>query len=91
MKSDAEIRRNIESELQWDPGLDERGIGVSVNNGVVTLTGEVASCDDRWTAEEIAACVSGVRGVANEIEVKVLRPYTPRNGGTPRLGGQSKV
>jgi len=91
MNSDATIRQNIECELNWDPGLDERGIVVAVHGGVVKLTGEVGTYDDRWTAEEIAACVSGVRGVANEIEVKVLRPYTPRHGGTPRFGGQSGV
>ena len=91
MNSDADICRNIESELHWDPSLDERGIGVTVNRGVVTLTGEVASHDDRWTAQEIAACVSGVRGVANEIQIKVLRLYTPRTGGKPRVRGQSEV
>jgi osmotically-inducible protein OsmY len=91
MKSDGEILRNIECELHWDPGLDEGGIEVAVHGGMVTLTGEVGTFDDRWNAEEIAACVSGVRGVANEIEVRVLRPHTPRNDATPRFGGQCKV
>jgi osmotically-inducible protein OsmY len=41
MKTDADIRRDVESELQWDPSVDDKTIGVIVNNGVVTLTGEV--------------------------------------------------
>jgi osmotically-inducible protein OsmY len=89
MKSDAEIRQNIESELRWDPSLDEEGIGVTVQGGMVTLRGEVLNYDDRWTAEEIAACVSGVRGVANEIEVKVLRPRATDPGAAPRFSEQS--
>ena len=81
MKSDAEIRRSIESELQWDPDLDQRGICVAVCRGVVSLSGEVTSHDSRWTAEEIAACVSDVRGVVNEIVVKTAHPLTTDTGG----------
>ena len=32
MKTDAEIRRDVESELQWDPSIDDKGIGVVVTN-----------------------------------------------------------
>lgn len=74
MKSDTDIQRNIESEFRWDPELDERGIHVAVHGGVVSLSGEVANHDDRWTAEEIAACVTDVRGVVNEIVVRTLHP-----------------
>ena len=85
MKSDVEIQRNIESELRWDPGLDERGIGVTVHRGVVSLSGAVANHDDRWTAEEIAACVTDVRGVINEIVVRTTHPTLPDTGGAIHL------
>lgn len=91
MKSDAEIQRSIESELHWDPELDERGIGVAVHRGVVSLTGEVSNFDDRWTAEEIAACVSGVRGVANEIAVRALRRTATDAVGGPHCGDDLTV
>ena len=68
MKLDSEIRRDVQNELQWDPSVDETGIGVNVKDGVVTLIGHVAHYADRYTAEEIAKRVSGVRAIANEIE-----------------------
>ena len=71
MKADTDIRRDVQNEMHWDPSLNEGGIGVAVKDGVVTLFGEVAHFGDRWTAEEIAKRVSGVRAIANEIEVKI--------------------
>jgi osmotically-inducible protein OsmY len=71
MKTDADIRLNVESELQWDPSIDDKKIGVIVNNGVVTLTGEVSYFAGKWTAEDIAKRVSGVRAIANDIQVSI--------------------
>jgi osmotically-inducible protein OsmY len=68
-RSDTDIRRDVEAELQWDPSIDDLKIGVIVSDGVVTLTGEVTHLTGRWTAEEIAKRVSGVRAIANEIQV----------------------
>lgn len=71
MRTDAEIRRDVESELQWDPSIDDRKIGVIVNAGVVTLTGEVAHYEGKCAAEEITKRVSGVRAIANDIQVNI--------------------
>ncbi len=71
MKTDVEIRRDVESELQWDPSVDDKKIGVIVDDGVVTLTGEVCHFTGKWAAEDIAKRVSGVRAIANEIQVKI--------------------
>ena len=38
MKTDSELRRDVERELEWEPSVDERRIGVSVVDGIVTLT-----------------------------------------------------
>jgi osmotically-inducible protein OsmY len=46
-------------------------VGVTVNKGVVTLTGTVDSYSKRIAAQEAAHRVSGVLDVANELEVKV--------------------
>ena len=64
MKTDTEIRRDVQTELEWDPSVDDRKIGVIVGDGVVTLTGEVAQFSDRWNAEDIAKRVGGVRAIA---------------------------
>ncbi len=71
MKTDADVRRDVEAELRWDPCIDDRKIGVIVHGGVVTLTGEVSHYSGRWVAEDIAKRVGGVRAVANEIQVKL--------------------
>lgn len=69
MKSDADIRRDVENELTWEPSLDDKAIMVKVQQGVVTLGGSVPHYAHRWTAEQVAKRVSGVCGIANDIEV----------------------
>jgi osmotically-inducible protein OsmY len=71
MKTDAEIRRDVETELQWDPSVDEKKIGVIVSDGVVTLTGEVAHFAEKSAAEDVAKRISRVRAIANEIHVNI--------------------
>ena len=39
MKTDSDIKRDVEFELRWDPDIDATDIAVSVKNGVVALTG----------------------------------------------------
>jgi osmotically-inducible protein OsmY len=74
MKTDMNIRIDVENELRWDPSVDEKGILVRVAAGVVTLQGFVPHFADRWTAEEVAKRVAGVRAIANDIEVKIPKP-----------------
>ena len=42
-KSDATIKVNIQTQLAWNPLLDENAIAVDVRNGTATLTGTVDS------------------------------------------------
>jgi osmotically-inducible protein OsmY len=72
MRSDLEIRRDVESELKWDPSINDSTIGVVVHNGVVTLSGQVAHFGGKWTAEDITKRVHGVKAIANEIQTKIL-------------------
>jgi osmotically-inducible protein OsmY len=76
MKTDSELRRDVERELEWDPSIDTRSIGVAAKNGVVTLTGHVPTYSDKWRAESIAKRVAGVTALANDIEVKLTRERT---------------
>jgi len=70
MKTDTQLRSDVEAELKWDPSLDERGIIVGARNGVVTLAGQVPSYADKWTAERVAKRIASVHAIANELEVK---------------------
>jgi osmotically-inducible protein OsmY len=76
MKSDSELRRDVEEELEWDPSVDAREIGVAVKDGIVTLTGEVRSFAEKWNAERAVERVAGVRGIVNDIEVRIVGEHT---------------
>jgi osmotically-inducible protein OsmY len=71
MKSDSDIKRDVEAELKWDPDIDATDIGVAVKNGVVALAGFVRSYSQKWQAERDAKRVIGVMGVANDVEVRL--------------------
>ena len=51
VKSDLDLRQDIEEELRWDTTIDARKIGVAVEDGVVHLTGEVSTYTERWRAD----------------------------------------
>ena len=68
--SDESLRRNVLDELEFEPTLDATKIGVTVDHGVVTLTGHVKSYAEKIAAERTVQRVKGVRGVAQEIEVR---------------------
>jgi len=71
MRSDSDIRRDVEDELRWDPQIDPTDIAVGVNGGVVTLAGFVCSYSERRLAETAAKRVAGVLAVANDLEVRL--------------------
>jgi osmotically-inducible protein OsmY len=71
MRSDSDIRRDVEDELRWDPEIDPTDIAVSVNNGVVTLIGFVRSYPERHLAEAATKRVAGVLAVANDLQVRL--------------------
>lgn len=71
MRSDLDIKRDVEAELRWNPDIDPTDIAVAVKNGVVTLTGYVRSYTQKWEAERTAKRVAGVAAVANDLEVRL--------------------
>jgi osmotically-inducible protein OsmY len=70
-KTDEQIQRDVLAELKWDARVQPNEIGVSVKDGVVTLTGWVDSYSKKWAAEEATHRVYGVKAVANDIEVRL--------------------
>jgi len=69
-KTDIDIRNDVLSELAWDSRIDEKQIGVQVDQGVVTLGGTVDDLAISAAAVEAAHRVAGVKDVANELQVK---------------------
>jgi osmotically-inducible protein OsmY len=70
-RSDEQIQRDVLGELKWEARVQPNEVGVTVNDSVVTLTGWVDNYGKKWTAERTAHRVSGVRAVANDIEVRL--------------------
>jgi osmotically-inducible protein OsmY len=70
-RTDEEIHQDVLSELRFEPRVQPHEIGVAVKSGVATLTGWVDSYLKRWSAEEAAHRVRGVKAVVNDIEVKL--------------------
>lgn len=70
--TDVRLRNFVVRELDWDPDVDASAIGVSAQDGVVTLTGFVDTYGEKLGAERIAKRVRGVRAVANDITVRVM-------------------
>ena len=70
MKTDQEVRRDVEAELLWNPEINASDIAVKVLAGVVTLVGFVRSFYEKHQAEVAAKRVRGVAALANDIEVR---------------------
>jgi osmotically-inducible protein OsmY len=71
MKSDYDVKTDVEDELRWDPDVDAKDIAVAVNSGTVQLSGYTRNYGDKIEAEAATKRVVGVAGVANDIEVRL--------------------
>ena len=75
-RSDDLIREDVLFELKWDPKITSNDIAVAIKDGVVTLSGFVSSYWEKDSAEKAVKRVYGVKGVANDIEVKLTSKRT---------------
>jgi osmotically-inducible protein OsmY len=76
IRTDAEIRTDVEHALLDDPATDVFDVRVNVQNGRVTLTGRVDSWQEEQLCVLVAKGVIGVKAVKSNIEVsqKSKRP-----------------
>lgn len=70
MKNNAELQKDVQDAIKWEPLLNAAEIGVTVKDGVVTLTGTVDSYSKKTEAEDAAKNVAGVTAVVEKIEIK---------------------
>ena len=73
---DKDLKQHVENALEWEPSVDAADIGVSADQGVVTLRGNVRSYGEKLAAERVALRVYGVKAVANDLVVHVATDYT---------------
>ncbi|RZJ34589.1 MAG: BON domain-containing protein [Flavobacterium sp.] len=71
MKTDILLQANVQEALNFEPSLTPAQIGVTVNDGVVTLTGEVDQFSKKTQAEKIVRRIKGVRAVVEKIQVEL--------------------
>lgn len=71
MKNDLQLQSDVLAELAWDPGVNADRIAVAVRDGVVSLGGHVDTYLQKHAAERAARRVSGVRGIALDLQVRL--------------------
>jgi osmotically-inducible protein OsmY len=71
MKSDSQLKQEVEDELMSNAAVDANGIGVAVVDGIVTLTGHVPDYAKKVAAEKCALRIAGVVAVVVGIDVKL--------------------
>lgn len=69
--NDNDLRDHVIQALEFEPSLDAADIGVTAENGIVTLSGHVTDFPQKRAAERAAWRVKGVRGIAQHIEVRL--------------------
>jgi len=75
MKTDANLKSDIQAELDWEPSINPANVGVAVKNGIVTLTGHLDTFAEKFAIERVVSRVSGVHAVAVELDVKLARGH----------------
>ena len=70
-QTDTQLHDAVQRQLDWDPEVNAREIGLTASDGVITLTGFVNSYAEKLAAEQTVKRVRGVRAVADDIQVRL--------------------
>lgn len=75
--TDKQLQENVHDALEWEPSVDVADVGITVDQGIVTLHGAVKTYSEKVKAERVALRVYGVKGLANDLTVRVS-PHVKR-------------
>ena len=70
MKLNSDLQNKVLDALHWEPLLNKAEIGVSADNGIVTLTGYVDTYSKKLKAEATVKNIKGIKAIVEKIEVK---------------------
>jgi len=73
-RTDEEIKKSVVDELYWDSRVDASQAKVTVDNGTVTLSGDVPTYGDRSSARVAASRIAGVEDVVDRMNVSYVSP-----------------
>ena len=82
-RSDAQIASEIQSKINSDSNIPTKQVTVGASNGVVTLSGAVATEYERTAAENDASQVEGVKTVRNDLQVASTVVSAPAHVSAP--------
>jgi cobalamin biosynthesis Mg chelatase CobN len=68
-RTDAQVASDVQNKINGDSSIPDKQLNINANNGVVTLTGSVATDAARNAAANDAAQIEGVKTVVNNLEV----------------------
>jgi osmotically-inducible protein OsmY len=69
--TDKQLQQHVLDALDFEPSIDAADVGVTVDNGVVTLRGDIRTFAEKAAAERVALGVYGVKAVANDLNVRL--------------------
>jgi osmotically-inducible protein OsmY len=78
MKNNETLRSDVEKAIKWEPLLNNCEIGVTAQDGIITLTGTVNNFSNKKYAEDAARSVWGVKVVVEKIEVQYVSDMVKR-------------
>lgn len=90
MKSDTQLRDEVQAELDWEPSIDAGQVGVTARSGIVTLTGHLNSYAQKAIIEDVVWRVGGVKAIALELDV-ALTPAQTRSDGDIALAVENAL
>ena len=67
--ADAKLREEVIGRIESDPSVTSKNIGIAAAGHVVTLTGFVGTCSEKYAAQRAVQNVYGVRAIVNDLEV----------------------
>lgn len=76
-RNDTDLARAVVHSLEWDMAVPDEKIKARVDNGWVTLDGQVALQFQRAAAENAVRRLTGVRGVTNHITLQIIPSIRP--------------
>ncbi len=79
MRTNAELQKDVQEAIRWEPSLNAAEIGVTAKDGVVSLTGVVDSYGKKLEAENAAKAVNGVMAIVEKIEVRFADEWNKTN------------